>query len=98
MAEAITETRVVEVSPRVLEIFRKEAQRAVVTLRETAANGDIKLFTITVHSMKSAFSNVNEKERAEAAGALEDAGRKGDLDFISANAENFIKSLEEYFK
>ena len=83
-----------EKNPKLVEVFCRDAEKAVATLRETAVSGDIKLFTTTAHAMRSALLNIGEPQKAELAGALEDAGNRGDADFISANAENFIKVLE----
>jgi CheY-like chemotaxis protein len=94
--QVITETLTPKVSSKILLVFRKEAARAVVTLKKKKKNGDIKLFTITVHSMKSALANVGEKTLSMAASELENAGQKGDMDFIHSNAQSFINSLEEF--
>jgi signal transduction histidine kinase/DNA-binding response OmpR family regulator len=89
---------------QLLQIFCRDAEKAIATLRETApdkngANGDLKLFTITAHAMKSALANVRgtEKSRAEAA-ALEKAGLEGDHDFIATNTESFIQTLESLIR
>jgi signal transduction histidine kinase/CheY-like chemotaxis protein len=82
---------------KLLKVFCRDAEKAVVTLRETAPQGDggdIKLFTTTAHAMKSALANVGETEKSQAAAALEKAGLSGDTDFIAANTENFIQTLE----
>ena len=81
-------------NPKLLRIFRGDAEKAVATLRETERNGDLKLFTTTAHAMKSALANVGEKEAAEAASALEEAGENNDSKFITANCKSFIKTLE----
>ncbi len=81
-------------NPQILKFFVKDAEKAIVTLRETAESGDIKLFTITAHAMKSALANVGETEASGVAAALEDVGRNGDMEFISANIGDFIKTLE----
>jgi signal transduction histidine kinase/DNA-binding response OmpR family regulator len=83
-----------ETMAKMLQIFRGDAEKAVVTLRETAANGDIKLLTTTAHAMKSALANIGETEKSQAAAALEQAGLDGDTDFIAANTESFIEALE----
>ncbi|MDR2578401.1 MAG: response regulator [Chitinispirillales bacterium] len=99
---------------KLLEIFRRDAEKAVAVLKETTLSGDIKLFTITTHAMKSALANIwSQAETAleetdsgggappsalrmsQAAAALEEAGRCGDMDYISANTGSFIKTLEE---
>ena len=79
---------------KLLATFKRDAEKAVITLRETLVNGDIKLFTTTVHAMKAALANIGEAEKSQTAGELEDAARNGDSDFIAANAEDFIKELE----
>jgi len=83
------------VNPKLLAVFRRDAEKAVLTLKETATNGDIKLYVTTVHAMRSALLNIGEAEKSKLAGALEDAGNNGDIDFINANTQHFIKVLEE---
>ena len=79
----------------VLKIFCADAKKAIVTLKETASSGDLKLFSITAHAMKSASANVGELEASKSAAELENAGLHGDKDFISANIESFIQTLED---
>ena len=57
-------------------------------------NGDIKRFATAVHSMKSVLAYLEENEASAAAYNLEKAALKGDKDFMSANTESFIKTLE----
>ena len=83
-----------EHNSKLFEVFCRDAEKAVSTIRETAARGDIKLFTTTAHAMRSALLNIGEIEKAELAGALENAGIKGDTGFISANTESFAGVLE----
>jgi signal transduction histidine kinase/response regulator RpfG family c-di-GMP phosphodiesterase len=83
------------VDPKLLKIVRQDAEKAVKTIRQTIKNGDIKLFTITVHAMKSALANINEKEKSQKAFALEEAGHKNDLDYINANTDSFLQMLEQ---
>jgi len=81
--------------PLVLKVFCADAKKAIVTLKETVSSGDLKLFSITAHAMKSASANVGEHEASKSAAELENAGLKGDKDFISANIESFIQTLED---
>jgi CheY-like chemotaxis protein len=81
-------------NPRLLKFFCKDAEKAITTLRKTVKNDDAKLFTITVHAMKSALANVGESEASRTAAALENAGRRGDAGYISANIDVFIRTLE----
>jgi len=100
-AAALDETHAeeaAEISPKLIQIFCGDAEKAIVTLLETVAADDIKLFTITVHAMKSALVNVEEWEASKQAQALEEAGQRGDADFIAANTEAFVETLESLLK
>ncbi len=81
-------------NPQILKYFINDAEKAIVTLRETMESGNVKLFTITAHAMKSALANVGENEASRAAAELEKAGHSGDTGFITANIGGFIKALE----
>jgi CheY-like chemotaxis protein len=83
-----------ETRAKLLRIFRRDAEKAVVNLRETMVNGDIKSFTTTVHAMKSALANVGETEKSQAAAALEEAAYNNDIAFIAAHTDSFIEKLE----
>jgi len=87
-----------ETRAKLLKIFCRDAEKAIITLRETTATGNIKLFTTTAHAMKSALANIGETEKSELAAALEKAGIDGDRNFIAANTEGFIKTLETLIK
>jgi len=81
--------------PLVLKVFCEDAVKAIATLKETASSGNIKLFTITVHAMKSALANVGELEISKSAAALENAGHNGDKNFINVNTKSFLQTLED---
>jgi len=83
------------IDPKVKQIFRADAGKAIITMKETISGGNLKLFTITAHAMKSALANVGEQDASKSAAALENAGLQGDRDFISANMERFIETLED---
>jgi signal transduction histidine kinase/DNA-binding response OmpR family regulator len=100
-AQTAADAKPDEVKAKMLQIFRSDAEKAVVTLRETAprdggnnAGGDIKLLTTTAHAMKSALANIGESEKSEMAAALEQAGLDNDTGFIAAHTERFIAALE----
>jgi HPt (histidine-containing phosphotransfer) domain-containing protein len=94
-AELVTVNTVLTINPKMLEIFRQDAEKAIVTIKETLTDGNIKLFTTTVHAMKSALGNIGEEQKAQTAAALEEAGHKKDLDFINANISSFLQMLEQ---
>ncbi len=93
-AEAASPGQAARLSPKLLEVFRRDAKKAVVTLRESAANGDMKLFALTAHAMKAALANIGEDIASASAYALENAGHGNDAAFIASHAENFINMLE----
>ena len=80
--------------PRLLGFFRRDADNAIPTLLETLRAGDIKLYTTTVHAMKSALMNIGEHDASALALELETAGRSGDMEYLIANTEGFVKALE----
>ena len=82
-----------EVSNKIFEVFRRDAEKAIVVLYETLVKGDLKLFTTTIHGMKSALASIGETVAAEKAQVLENAGLSGDLSFIMNNIDNFINNL-----
>ena len=96
--QAIVEIPPDETRVKLLQVFRRDAEKAAATLRETVANGGIKLLTTTAHAMKSALANVGETEKSRQAAALEQAGLNGDINFITANTEKFVKTLESLIK
>ncbi|MCL2099321.1 MAG: ATP-binding protein [Oscillospiraceae bacterium] len=75
-------------------IFCKESVKTAAVLRETLKDKNIKLFTSTVHGIKSALANIGEIKMSETAASLERAGIAGNTKFIFDYAEDFIKSLE----
>jgi len=79
---------------KLLEIFVKDAEKAVVVLNNSLISGDISLFTTTVHAMKSALANIGRKTESQSAFELEEAGRKHNLEFITKNTPVFIETLK----
>jgi CheY-like chemotaxis protein len=89
-----TADKTIEVNPKLLQIFCNDVKKTIVTLQETIASGDIKLFTTTAHAIKSAAANVGEIKTSKLALAMENAGLNGDMNYINANTEAFIKHLK----
>jgi HPt (histidine-containing phosphotransfer) domain-containing protein len=78
-----------------MEVFSRDAKNAAIVLRVALTNHDIKRFTATVHAMKAALANIGENEKSALAAKLEEAGIKGDMDFIKTRTEGFVLGLEE---
>ncbi|MCL2709204.1 MAG: response regulator, partial [Defluviitaleaceae bacterium] len=80
--------------PELLKNFCREANKAVKTFRDISGTGNIAKLAAISHAMNAALSSIGEPGAAEFAKNLELAGLRGDLDYIDANAENFIVLLE----
>ena len=65
-------------------------------IRDSYENGNIRLFTIKVHSLKSSARIIGAMELSKLAEALEDAGNKEDRDFIDANVDRLLSDYEAY--
>ena len=91
--EATTQTEIPRIDPKVLPIFRNEAERAIATLRETVVKGNLNLFSITAHAMKSALANIGETFLSQTAALLEDAGRRQDTALIRKELTPFLDGL-----
>ncbi|GHV39089.1 hypothetical protein FACS189490_02110 [Clostridia bacterium] len=87
-----------KISPLIMDAFKRDAEKAVETLRKTASNGDLLLFTTTAHAMKSACANVGETELSKLAERLETAGKRGDTAFIKANTDELIEGLSAFLE
>ena len=78
-----------------LKFFVKDAKSAIQTLQKTTEEENLRLFTITVHAMKSALANIGEKELSAKADELETAGRNEDLAFLNSQTAEFLTQLQE---
>lgn len=83
-----------QLDPQLLKAFKRDAVKAVESLRNAKLNDNMKLFTTTAHAMKSALANIGEDAASEKAFTLENAGLKNDSNFIEAHTDNFINTLE----
>ncbi|MCR5791912.1 MAG: response regulator [Lachnospiraceae bacterium] len=78
----------------ILLSFFTEGKNKVDYIRDTLKNGDLKNFTITVHSLKSISAAIGAIELSNLARAQEDAGSTGNMDYIQEHIENFISVYE----
>ncbi len=59
-------------------------------------SGNIRLYTIKVHALKSSARIIGAKHLSEYAQKLEDAGNSEDMVYIDANHDLFLKEFYEY--
>ena len=79
-----------------LKLFADTIDDNSKVIEDAYASGDIKLYTIKVHALKSSARIVGAIPLSEAAQKLEDAGNAGDTGFIDANADDFLKSYRAF--
>jgi len=87
-------------SPLTIEAFVRDAKRSIATMELICKNefrrtNDVNIFGITVHSMKDALENIEEKELANVALKLEQAVQKKDFALIITETPAFVTSLRE---
>jgi CheY-like chemotaxis protein len=58
--------------------------------------GNIRLYTIKVHALKSSARIIGAKELSQLCASLEDAGNREDKEFIDANTEKLLSDYAEY--
>lgn len=74
----------------VLEACCEEAPEELGVLNELFEKKDWKNYTIRVHAVKSGMKNIGAEILSEKAKALEQAGKKDNIDFIIENHEDMI--------
>jgi CheY-like chemotaxis protein len=93
------------IDSQLMEIFTKDAEKAVAVIEDIFKtvvlennrfkDDDLNMFTITVHSMKSALANIGESELAQFAKKLEQAAREGNFAVISGETPAFLENLRQ---
>lgn len=65
-------------------------------IRDAYDEGNIRLYTIKVHALKSSARFIGAAGLSEQAAALEDAGNQEDMDFINANTDKLMTEYESF--
>jgi len=89
-----------DISARLKESFVRDAKRSIEAIAAVINRDHIdvpgfKIYIIHTHAMKSALLNIGEPILSVVAGALEQAGREGDIKTIQSLTHGFIKRLEQ---
>jgi CheY-like chemotaxis protein len=77
-----------------LAIFCRDGLKKVKDLMYCIETGDLQLYTVHVHALKSAAANIGANGLSAAAKELETAGTREDLAYIEAHNVKFINDLE----
>jgi len=78
-----------------LKVFHEDAIKKAEELTNCLNSNNMSLYTIYIHALKSACSNVGAVKFSEEAQLLEAAGVKQDRNFIAKQHDSFINSLKK---
>ena len=79
-----------------LKLFFDTIDDSAKVIENAYNEGDLKLYTIKVHALKSTARIVGAEELSELARQLEDAGNSEDHDFIDANTGKLLEDYRAY--
>jgi CheY-like chemotaxis protein len=79
---------------RVLKSYCKDGREKIGQIRQAFTEGNLSLFAIYVHALKSASASIGSMPVSEQAKALEFAAKRNDSDFVAVNVHPFIVTLE----
>ena len=74
--------------------FNDEAWSRIREIEKSLESGNIRLFTVHVHGLKSAAFAIGADKLSDAAQALEKAGSREDVAFIELHTNEFRQSTE----
>ncbi len=79
-----------------IRTFYSGIEKKASDIEEALRSGDIPAFTTRVHAIKSTARIAGIGEIAEFALKLEEAGDRGDIDYIRKNIEDFLRLYRSY--
>jgi CheY-like chemotaxis protein len=78
---------------KVLETYCQDAEKRLEILSSPPGENGLASFTIQVHALKSASASIGADEMSRMAAELEEAGKNGDVDFITKRLAAFNENL-----
>jgi HPt (histidine-containing phosphotransfer) domain-containing protein len=78
----------------ILAIFQKDGFEKIKDINDSLNNGNLELYTIHVHALKSASANIGAEELSKEAAILEQAGERQDREYIESHTPALLASLE----
>ncbi len=79
-----------------LQMFVDTIEDNAKVIENAYDDGDVKLYTVKVHALKSSARIIGARELSELCQQLEDAGNREDLEFIEANNERLLLLYRSY--
>lgn len=80
-----------------LRVFMDALDAYANGIEDAYKNLDIKMYTIKIHSLKTAFVLVGANELSATAEALEGAGNRKDVEFLAENTEKFLSECRSLY-
>jgi len=81
-----------------LSVFYDDGIDKIAELKASFEAGDMNLYTIHVHALKSAAANIGAEALSAAARDLELAGKRTDMDFLKMHNASFLTALESLLR
>ncbi|WP_081842978.1 hybrid sensor histidine kinase/response regulator [Butyrivibrio sp. WCE2006] len=81
-----------------LELFLDTIEQNAKVIKDAYDTGDIRMYTVKVHSLKSSARIIGAMKLSEDCQNLEDAGNKKDTEYIAAHTEELLSCYTEYLK
>ncbi|MCR5486127.1 MAG: response regulator [Lachnospiraceae bacterium] len=79
-----------------LHLFYDTIENTAETIEKAYEEGDIRLYTVKVHALKSSARIIGAMGLSKEAERLEDAGNKQDMDYIHAHAGSLMAELRSF--
>ena len=79
-----------------LDLFLDTIDDNAKVIRDSFETGNIRLYTIKVHALKSSARIIGANRLSELAESLEAAGNQADKDYIAANTDRLLSDYESY--
>ena len=81
-----------------LDIFCRDGYEKIREIKSSLDAGDLHLYTVYVHALKSAAISIGADNLSEEAKNLEIAGESNNINFINEKNDSFLFNLEELLK
>ena len=75
--------------------FPANSEKLIETMKDALAAGDLKMYAVKVHSLKSTSRTIGASELSAAAAALEKAAEEGDAGYVNGNHGDLLKKYEK---
>jgi HPt (histidine-containing phosphotransfer) domain-containing protein len=79
-----------------LKLFLDTLEESANVIEGAYRDGDIRLFTVKVHALKSSARIIGAKEFSLRCQKMEDAGNAGDMEYISQGTDELLKDFRAY--